>query len=144
MTKLDDAKRRSAVIAERIRQRTDLKLREAVRDFERDLSFELIADYAISEEAWNHVTASGFDPKLVFAHPTLLRQLPRASEYYRGIALLSRKRVAEIASSVEPWENKARTPTVTEGRAARVAQLYNAVISSIIEGINRMDSRERI
>ena len=134
MAKLDDAKRRSAVIAERIRQRTDLRLRESVRDFECDLSFEPIADYAISVEAWSHVTASGFDPKLVFAHPTLLRTLPRASEYYRGIALLPRKRVSEIAGSVEPWEDKSRTPTVSEARATRVAQLYNAVISSIIEG----------
>ena len=134
MAKLDDAKRRSAVIAERIRQRTDLRLRELVRDFESELSFEPIADYAISMEAWSHVTASGFDPKLIFAHPTLLRRLPRASEYYRGIALLPRKRVAEIAGSVEPWEDKTRTPTVREARATRVAQLYNAVISSIIEG----------
>ena len=134
MAKLEDAKRRSAVIAERIRQRTDLRLRELVRNFERDLSFEPIADYAISMEAWSHVTASGFDPKLIFAHPTLLRRLPRASEYYRGIALLPRKRVAEIAGSVEPWEHKSRTPTVREERAVRVAQLYNAVISSIIEG----------
>ena len=49
MAKLEDAKRRSAVIAERIRQRTDLRLRELVRDFECDLSFEPIADYAISD-----------------------------------------------------------------------------------------------
>ncbi len=134
MAKLEDAKRRSAVIAERIRQRTDLRLRESVRDFECDLSFEPIADYAISEEAWNHVVASGFDSKLVFAHPTLLQEFPRASEYYRGVALLPRKRVAEMAGSVEPWEDKIRTPTVSEARATRVAQVYNAVISSIIEG----------
>ena len=63
MAKLEDAKRRSAVIAERIRHRTDLRLRESVRDFECDLSFEPIADYAISEEAWSHVRASSSNNK---------------------------------------------------------------------------------
>ena len=134
MAKLDDAQRRSAVIAERIRQRTDVALRMAVADFAEELSFLPLADLTISERAWAHVTSSDIDPKLVFAHPTLLRQNPRASEYYRGIALLPRKRVAEIASAVDSWEDESRRTVLSEARVIRVAQLYNAVISSIIEG----------
>ena len=70
---------------------------------------------------------------MVFAHPALLSQHPRTSEYYRGIALLSRKRVSEIAVSVDSWESGSRT-TVSEAQSTNIARLYNAVISSIIEG----------
>ncbi len=131
--RLEDARRRSAVIAERVRQRTDLELREIIEGFDEELTFASLEQLAISEQAWEHVVESGFDPRLVFAHPLLLCQHPRASEYYRGIALLSRKRVSEIAVSVDSWESGVRA-TVGETQSARVARLYNAVISSIIEG----------
>ena len=101
--------------------------------FADELSFLPLDELMISQEAWDYVASSGFDPKLVFAHPSLLREHPRASEYYRGIALLPRKRVTELAVAVESWEKGSRT-TVREPQAIRVAQLYNAVISSIIEG----------
>ena len=136
MAKLDDAQRRSAVIAERIRQRTDVALRRTIANFEGDLSFLPLPDLMISEAAWKHVTSSDIDPKLVFAHPDLLRQNPRASEYYRGIALLPRKRVAEIAGAVDSWEDENRRTILREPHILRVARLYNAVISSIIEGSN--------
>ena len=131
--RLEDARRRSAVIAERVRQRTDLELRGIVEGYAEDLTFVPLEQLAISEQAWDHVVESGFEPKLVFAHPVLLCRHPRTSEYYRGIALLSRKRVSEIAVSVDSWESGARA-TVSETQSARVARLYNAVISSIIEG----------
>ena len=131
--RLEDARRRSSVISERLRQRTDLELREIVEGFEEDLTFLPLEQLAISEQAWNHVTESGFDPKMVFAHPSLLSQHPRTSEYYRGIALLPRKRVSEIALSVDSWESGPRS-TVNEAQSLRVSRLYNAVISSIIEG----------
>ena len=134
MAKLDDAQRRSAVIAERIRQRTDWALRESIAAFEGELSFLPLADLMISEDAWTHVTSSDIDPKLVFAHPLLLRQNPPASEYYRGIALLPRKRVAEIAGAVDSLEDENRKTVLREAHLLRVARLYNALISSIIEG----------
>ncbi len=98
------------------------------------MDFFPLADLAISEGAWAHVTSSDIDPKLVFAHPILFRQNPRSSEYYRGIALLPRKRVAEIAGAVDSWEDESRRTILREAHIIRVAQLYNAVISSIIEG----------
>lgn len=134
MAKLDDAKRRSAVIAQRIRQRTDLALRQTIAEFPDELTFTPLDELMISQEAWEHVISSGFDPKLVFAHPSLLSRHPSASAYYRGIALLPRKRVTELASAVESWEDGTRTTAVREAQVTRVAQLYNAVISSIIEG----------
>lgn len=136
MTSLDDARNRSAVMAERIRQRSDIQLWELINAFSAPLDFSKLDDLMISEAAWDHVAASGFDPKAVFAHPDLLMEHPRVSEYYRGIALLPRKRVASLAAPVTTWENPNRKtkPRVTPERAMKVARLYNAVISSVIEG----------
>ncbi len=88
----------------------------------------------ISGQAWKHVEASNIDPKLVFAHPELLRKHPSVSQYYRGIALLPRKRISDMAVSVDSWENGTRKAPISERRSKDVARLYNAVISSIIEG----------
>ena len=134
MTKLDDAMRRSELIAQRIRQRTDLELRQTIASFPEGLTFEPLDEFMISQAAWDHVTSSGIDSKLVFAHPFLLSQHPRASAYYRGIALLPRKRVSDLAVGVDSWEDGTRTTPVSEAQALRVVRLYNAVISSIIEG----------
>ena len=134
MAKLRDAQRRSAVIAERLHQRTDLALRRLIVDFSGDLEFHPLDKLMISSKAWGYVNESGFDAKLVFAHPSLLSDHPEASEYYRGIALLSRKRVADLAVSVESWEQRTRKTPVREHHLIRVVRLYNAVISSIIEG----------
>lgn len=134
MANLHDAQWRSAVIAERIRHRTDLTLREIVDNFEGELNFHPLSDHMISEGAWAHISSSGIDPKRVFAHPDLLRNDLRASQYYRGIALLPRKRVAEIASPVDRWEEGTTQRAPSDDRVIQVAQLYNAVVSSIIEG----------
>ncbi|MCY4625081.1 MAG: XcyI family restriction endonuclease [Chloroflexi bacterium] len=136
MTNLDDAVRRSAVMAERIKQRSDIQLRELIGTFAAPLDFSRLDDLMISRAAWAHVAASSFDPKSVFAHPDLLIEHPRLSEYYRGIALLSQKRVAPLAANVTTWEdpNRKIKAKVNAERAMKVARLYNAVISSIIEG----------
>ena len=133
MSKWDDAQARSAMLAERIRQRTDLELRQWIADFDGELDFSHLADLMISQKAWKYVTSCGFDAKLVFAHPEMLRRNPRVSEYYRGIALLPRKRVTDLAGSVVSWEQPKPTVKITEARSLRVARLYNAVICSIIE-----------
>lgn len=134
MTNLHDAQIRSALISERIRQRTDLALRELIAQYQETLTFHPLDDLMISEQAWRHVEASGIDPKLVFANPELLRKHPTVSQYYRGLALLPRKRVSDIAVSVDSWENGTRKTLIPEHRSKDVARLYNAVISSIIEG----------
>ena len=136
MTTLDDAVRRSAIMEERIKQRSDIELRILIDSFSQPLDFTDLDDLMISEAAWNHVVASGIEPKAVFAHPNLLLEYPRISEHYRGIAILPQKRVAALAFSVASWEkpNRKTKARVTAEKARAVAQLYNAVISSIIEG----------
>ena len=100
MTNLRDAQLRSTLMSERIRQRTDDMLRELIAGFTDELDFYPLDDMMISEQAWEYVTGSGIEPKLVFAHPSVLQKHPRASQYYRGIALLPQKRVADIAAPV--------------------------------------------
>ena len=121
-------------MSERIRQRTDLALRGLIANSEVDLSFIPLDDLMISVQAWEYIRGSGIDPKLVFAHPALLREHPQVSQYYRGISLLPQKRVADIAVPVSSWEDRTRKTPITESQAKSVARLYNAVISSIIEG----------
>ncbi len=134
MAKLDDARLRSTLMAERISQRTDLELRTLLSEFTETLDFLPLDDLMISERAWDHVRESDLDPKSIFAHPALLRKYPKLSAYYRGIALLPQKRVAEIAMPVSTWEDGSRKAPVTDQQSKEVARLYNAVVSSIIEG----------
>ena len=134
MTSLDDARLRSMLMAERIRERTDQSIGKLINEFTEELGFLPLEDLMISERAWNYVANSEIDPKLVFAHPLLLRRMPRTSQYYRGMALLPQKRVADIAVGVSAWEDGSRKRPITEEQAKSVARLYNAVLSSIIEG----------
>ena len=134
MASLDDARLRSVLISERIRQRTDLALRDLIIGFKADLVFSPLADLMISARAWEYVRAASFEPVLVFAHPELLREHPKVSQYYRGITLLPLKRVADIATPVAAWEDGSRKTPVPDPQIKKVVRLYNAVISSIIEG----------
>ena len=134
MAELHDAQIRSALISERIRQRTDIALRELISEYEEGLSFCPLDEFMISEHAWRYIETSGIDPKTVFAHPELIRSFPQVSQYYRGIALLPHKRVSKIAVSAASWESGERKTPIGEPQSKSVARLYNAVISSIIEG----------
>ena len=134
MSSRDDAIWRSTLMEERIRQRADLALRTWLEEYSGQLDYSSLDTLMISERAWRHVADSDLDPRMVFAHPTLLRENPQLSVYYRGISLLSQKRVSDLATSVASWEDPSKRSRVTERRATEVARLYNTVISSIIEG----------
>ena len=60
---------------------------------------------------------------MVFAHPELLKTIPNTSLHYRGIALLSRKRVQEIAGSIDTWERQPATARVSDSKALKVCRL---------------------
>ena len=110
-------------------------MQKRIAQFKPELSFLPLDDLMISMDAWDHVKSSDIDPRKVFAHPEMLRVHPETSEYYRGVALLSRKRVASLAGSVDSWENiNHKNSMVATKKIKKVARLYNTVISSIIEG----------
>ena len=134
MSEWDSTIDRSILLANRISRRTDEDVRKLVDGYEGALDFGPLEHYLISEGAWNHVVGCGYLPHQVFAHPSLLMKLPQASEYYRNMAMLPRKRVSDLAVGVERWESLGTQAKVTANRALIVARLYNAVNCSIIEG----------
>ena len=125
---------RSRLLADIISERADQKLGKVIRHYSDYLNFTPIEDFMISQNAWTHTSKLGVEPKLVFAHPDILQAAPKTSAYYRGIALLSRKRVAQGAGIVTDWEEGDRKAKVPKDKAISVARFYNVVISSIIEG----------
>lgn len=42
---------------------------------------------SIEEHAWEHVCKAGIKPRMIFAHPEILKAIPQSSLHYRGIAL---------------------------------------------------------
>lgn len=137
MNSLHDAQIRSALMSVRIQERTDCILRDLIAKLEGELEYHPLEDLMISKQAWDHISRSDIDPKFVFANPVVLREYPQLSQYYRGIALLPQKWVADIAGSVTSWEDGTRKTPITESQSTCVARLYNAVICSIIEGTSK-------
>lgn len=129
---IDD--RRSRFLAGRIHRRTDVQTRKLIDSYKGDLDFEDKESLLISVEAWNYVVGANIEPRRVFAHPVMLRDLPRTSLYYRGLCLLSQKQVGQMATDVKAWEDGTRRTPVAVDKARRVCCVYNATISSIIEG----------
>jgi len=126
-----DAIARALKIARRVALREDVAVRERIERFKPKPRYAK-RELCIAKEAWRKVAAAGIKRRLVFAHPDLLKAMPEASLHYRGIALLSRKRVQEIAGSVDTWERSPEKARVSEGKALKVSRLYNAVISAIL------------
>ena len=133
--RLEEARQRALIISQRIRERSDLAARRIVENFGDPLEYEnQLEDLAIATEAWLHVTNAGIEPKMVFAHPELLRAHPEISLHYRGMATLSLKRVQAMATQVKTWEEGTYRRQPTLERCRSVARTYNAVISVIITG----------
>ena len=116
------------LMSDRIRLRTDHELQELISSCTIELDFDPLDDLMISPGAWEYVTAAGIEPRLVFAHPLLLEAYPHASQYYRGIALLSQKRVADIVVPVSTWEDGSRKvayPSSATSGSRTTVQHYN-------------------
>ena len=129
--RIEDAIARAVKIARRIAHGDDLRVREKIEAFQTKTRYRK-RELCIARDAWRHVAEAGIKRRLVFAHPAILKAIPDASVHYRGIALLSLKRVQEVAGAVTTWERSPKTARVTDEKALRVCRLYNAVISSII------------
>lgn len=137
--RIDDAIARARRIAAVVAEREDERLRKEIEDYPRRLRWRASRseELGIHRDALDRVRAAGIRRRLVFAHPRLLQDLPNASLYYRGIALLPRKRVQSIAGGVDGWERSPPTGRVTADKALKVARLYNTVISAVV--LDRID-----
>ena len=127
-----DAISRALRIARRMAMGDDLRVRAKIESLQLVINYQDLQSLCIAQDAWNLAAKAGIAPKMVFCHPDILISIPDASLHYRGIALLSRKRVEEIAGSVKTWELAPEKARVREAKALKVSCLYNAVISSII------------
>ena len=137
--RIDDAIARARRIAAVVAERDDERLRQEIEDYPKRLRWRAsrAEELGIHPDALKRIRAAGIRRRLVFAHPELLQDLPNASLYYRGIALLPRKRVQSIAGGVDGWERSPPTGRVTADKALKVARLYNTVISAIV--LDRLD-----
>ena len=127
-----DAISRALRIARRIAMEDDLRVRAKIESLQLVINYQDLQSLCIAQDAWNLAAKAGIAPKMVFCHPDILISIPDASLHYRGIALLSRKRVEEIAGNVKTWELAPEKARVRKAKALKVSCLYNAVISSII------------
>ena len=134
MPDLDDVRQKSELLSGLIQQRKDVTLRKWIEEYSGPLKFHPLKHLMISKKAWNHTRRIGVSAQLVFAHPKILRTRPQTSEHYRGMALLSQKQVGQLATTVAKWEDGSLKRPVRRQASLEVARLYNAVISSIIEG----------
>ena len=125
---------RSVLFARNLNSRADIEQRQVIERYESELEFESLENLMICAAAWEHVAGLGVPPRLVFAHPDILRAHPRTSLYYRGLALLSRKQVSQSASNVTGWEDGTHRGNVHPDLARKVACLFNYAISTIIVG----------
>lgn len=125
---------RSRLLSDLIRNREDELQRRLIDNYSETLRFEPIDELMISHDAWMHVKTLEVHPKIVFAHPDILSAHPTTALYYRGMALLSRKAAAQVGVSVTDWEKGSRLRPIKSEIALKAACLFNAAISSIIEG----------
>lgn len=125
---------RAVLIAKRIAAKDDLRIREQLENFGGAADYTDRESLGIEEHAWECVCKTGIQPRMIFAHPDILKAIPQASLHYRGIALLSRKRVSNMVGSVDKWEASGDKARVTKRKALDVSRLYNAVICSIVTG----------
>lgn len=94
----------------------------------------------ISDKAWNKVIHRGIKPITVFAHPTLLMQIPRAVSYYRMLSTVSQKSMARVGLSVNRYETGKVAPAYEA--AAKLAAHLNQIICNLIEADEELDPDE--
>lgn len=104
-----------------------------------DLPWEL-ADFGISQRAWDKVVHRGIKPVTVFAHPTVLQTIVRAVAYYRMLAMVSQKSMNNLGLSVSRYESGEKRPNAAQATA--LALHLNKTISSLVEMEGNIDARE--
>ncbi|MFN3691011.1 MAG: XcyI family restriction endonuclease, partial [Fimbriimonadales bacterium] len=94
----------------------------------------------ISEKAWNRVIHRGIPPVWVFAHPTVLRSIPRSTGYYRMLAMVSQKSMKRVNLDTESYETTTNVPSVDISQA--ITQHLNKIISRLVEQEINIDPRK--
>lgn len=94
----------------------------------------------ISPKAWDKAIHRGIKPVIIFAHPQVLRSVPRAVGYYRMLALVSQKSMHRVGLPSTRYEQESTCPD--EQVALGIARHLNKIISHLIETDEQIDARE--
>lgn len=125
---------RPILIVTSLQTRNDLKAFRLIRAFSEKLTWEPLHTLLIDSEVWAYVVEKqDYDPKLVFCHPEVLLYKPSASLYYRGLCGLSLKAAQDYFGAVESLERGNPRARLSNGKALKMARIYNAFICSIIK-----------
>lgn len=125
---------RSLLIVTSLQKREDLKAKTLVEKFEDELNWTPLRNLMIDQEVWNYVVNDkGYDPKLVFCHPQVLRHHTSTSLYYRGLCGLSLKAAKDYFGTVESLETSNQGDRLQDAKALKMSRTYNTFICSIIK-----------
>jgi len=94
----------------------------------------------ISASAWKRVGNLGLPPTKLFCHPTVILGDSRLIGYYRGLAMLSHKGMAQLATTTQALE--AGRGNLSQQRAQKTVLLLNEIISGIIDNVPAFLSTE--
>lgn len=99
-----------------------------------------LSELGITQKAWGRVIHRGIRPVVVFAHPQVLMNIPRAVGYYRMLAMVSQKSMSRIGLPTTRYEM--RDVPKDEQTALAIARRLNDIISHLVEADEQMDGRE--
>lgn len=104
------------------------------------LTWSNLMELGISQRAWDKVVHRGIKPVTVFAHPQVPMEVPRATSYYRMLAMVSQKSMRHVGLPVERYETTDDKPDSATAQA--MARHFNQITSSLIEADEELDKRE--
>jgi hypothetical protein len=109
-----------------------------IREFRSKLRWKPLQHLLIDAHVWEYTTRRrGYDPRLIFCHPDLLREVPVASLYYRRLAGLSLKDAMKRCHRIGALEKDALSAEAGEQTAHEVAKIYNTVLCAVIKDTMR-------
>lgn len=114
------------------------KVIQQIRNFRSKLRWKPLQHLLIDSHVWDYTTRRrGYEPRLIFCHPDLLREIPAASLYYRRLAGLSLKDAMKRCHRVGALEKDALPAKTGEQTAEEVAKLYNTILCAVIKDTMR-------
>jgi hypothetical protein len=103
-----------------------------------DWSERKLPAMGITGTAMRRVKATGAQPHQVFAHPDFIASKPHLIAYYRNMATLSRKGIAQVLFPTERYESKAAA-TIPPDDALRLCRALNEILSGVIDSAEHYD-----
>lgn len=125
---------RSLLIVSSLQDRQDKKALALIEAYTLPLVWEPLHDLMIDPDVWRYVVETqGYEARLVFSHPAVLKANPMSSLHYRGLCGLSLKTAQDYVGALGSLESGNPRTRLTDAKAQKMAQVYNTFICSIIK-----------